>query len=135
MALCALCKPSVSLSVFQVRDINPTAFRTAYEAWKRCKTDLRLYLGLINDLACPACSDGLEAVHVDANMKLFIWQRQREAWRSPHYTEMFIPDDTMQDMMKSIYGLVGKQVGCQMVLLCTAVHCSAAACINVCCYK
>jgi len=98
------------VSVQVVRDINPTAFRTAYEEWKRCRTDLRLYLGLINDLACPACSDGLEAVHIDANMKLFTWQRQRETWRSPHYTELFAADDSMQDMLKSIYGLVGKQV-------------------------
>lgn len=114
------------MSVQVVRDINPTAFRTAYEDWKRCKTDLRLYLGLINDLACPACSDGLEAVHIDANMKLFTWQRQRETWRSPHYTELFVPDDSVQDMLKSIYGLVGKQVRpsccCVCYIVCRVVQ-------------
>lgn len=49
-------------------------------------------------------------MHVDANMKLFTWERQREMWRKPHYTEMFIPDGLVQDVLKAVYGLVGKQV-------------------------
>jgi hypothetical protein len=103
-----------------LRDIGPTAFRTAYDEWKRCQADLRLYLGLINDLICPACSDGLGAVHIDANMKLFTWLRHREEWRTPHYTEFFRPDDEVKAFLKAVYELIGRQVCAQW--LCCALY-------------
>lgn len=107
-----------------LHEIGPIAFRTAYDEWKRCQADLRLYLGLINDLICPACSDGLGAVHIDANMKLFTWLRHREEWRTPHYDEFFRPDDEVKAFLKSVYELVGRQV-CEEQLR-HAVLCSRA---------
>jgi hypothetical protein len=121
--------PPIIVVVQVLREISPTAFRTAYDDWKRCQADLRLYLGLINDLICPACSNGLGAVHIDANMKLFTWLRHREEWRTPHYSEFFRPDDEVKAFLKAVYELVGRQVCGQ--LMCRAVlrlpHLSCAA--------
>ena len=92
------------------REINPTAFRDAWQEWKFCQADQRLHMGLINDLSCPACSEGLGAVHIDANMKLFTWQRHREKWRLPHYS-FFLPDTQVEDTLRAVDKAVGTQVG------------------------
>ncbi len=65
--------------------------------------DLRLYLTLINDLTCPACSQGCEAVHLDGNFKLFTWSRlNREPWRSPYYDEFFSADTDISSWMEGL---------------------------------
>jgi hypothetical protein len=60
--------------------------------------DTRLLLQLLNDLVCPACSEGLAAAHVDGNQKLFTWDRNREPFRTPHYPELFLQDQAVHWM-------------------------------------
>lgn len=86
------------------RDINVAAFRRAHREYKACQLDMRMQIMMINDLLCPACSEGYAGVHIDANMKLFIFKRNppREHWRQPHYTEFFADDE---EVMQTLAGL------------------------------
>ena len=74
------------------RDISVQSFRVAHSEYKFCQQDIRLGIQWLNDLSCPACSEGMAGVHVDSNMKLFTWDRNRELWREHHYDEFFEQD-------------------------------------------
>ncbi|WIA37247.1 hypothetical protein OEZ86_014193 [Tetradesmus obliquus] len=112
-----LCNPTISLSGFLKgivdaaavlhptqprREINMRTFRSAHREYKFCQTDLRLGLQLLNDLECPACSEGMAGVHIDANMKLFTWLRHRELWRQQHYSEFFAADASVQLSLRAL---------------------------------
>eukprot|EP00775_Hariotina_reticulata_P000077 gene77-biopygen206 len=85
----------------QHRAINKEAFRRGYREFKGCQMDLRLGVQLLNDLQCPACSSGSACVHIDSNMKLFVWERARELWRTARYKEFFVSDDDVQLTIKA----------------------------------
>lgn len=92
------------------RNVHPSAFRTAWREWKFCTADQRLHLWKINDLVCPACSDGCAGVHVDGNMKLFTWLRAREPWRPSHFAEFFLADSVVKERLETIDSVTGQQV-------------------------
>jgi hypothetical protein len=103
------------------REINMRTFRSAHREYKFCQTDLRLGLQLLNDLECPACSDGMAGVHIDANMKLFTWLRHRELWRQQHYSEFFADDASVQPSLQALDLAMGSTV--RIVLLCHMLPC------------
>ena len=103
------------------REINMRTFRSAHREYKFCQTDLRLGLQLLNDLECPACSDGMAGVHIDANMKLFTWLRHRELWRQQHYSEFFADDASVQLSLQALDLATGSTV--RIVLLCHMLPC------------
>jgi hypothetical protein len=41
-------------------------------------------------------------VHVDGNLKLFTWDRNREPWRTPHYTEFFRQDQAVKRTLDAL---------------------------------
>ena len=104
--------------------INPAAFSRASHEFKACQLDMRLHLQSLNDLVCPACSDGLAAVHVDGNMKLYNWDRDREPWRKPHYTEFYQQEQTVKCTFDALDLATHNQVGAH----CTSLRTDAAAC-------
>jgi hypothetical protein len=93
------------------RAINPAAFGRASHEFKACQVDMRLHLQLLNDLVCPACSEGLAAVHIDANLKNFTWDRNRETWRTPHYTEFFLHEQAVKRTLDALDLATGNKVG------------------------
>ncbi len=103
------------------REINMRTFRSAHCEYKFCQTDLRLGPQLLNDLECPACSDGMAGVHIDANMKLFTWLRHRELWRQQHYSEFFADDASVQPSLQALDLATGSTV--RIVLLCHMLPC------------
>ena len=90
--------------------MDPAAFRTAWREWKFCTADQRLLVAGTNDLICPACSDGCAGVHVDANMKLFTWERAREVWRRAYFDHFFMCDDTIKQERDATDAVNGQQV-------------------------
>lgn len=86
----------VSLFLQPLRPISADAFRQAAEQYSKCRLDLRLGVMQLNDLDCPACSEGGNAYHIDSNMKLFVWDRDRETWRQAHFKEFFAQDADVQ---------------------------------------
>ena len=92
------------------RQVDAGLFRTAHREWAYHKHDLRRVVGLVDDLACPACSEGCAAVHIDANMKLFTWKRGREAWREHYFQNVFLPDASVQGQLQAIDAVTGTQV-------------------------
>lgn len=85
-----------------LRSINVGAVRRAAEEYSSCLTDLRLGVKQLNDLDCPACSEGGGTFHIDSNMKLFVWQRRRQQWREPHFREFVAPDADVQLTIKAV---------------------------------
>ena len=47
----------------------------------------------INDFECPACYPHPHSLHVDSNMKLYVWDRHKELWRTSYYDGAFIIPD------------------------------------------
>ena len=94
LPLCCVVQP--------LRAINTNAFRRAADEFSNCQLDLRQGVQLLNDLECPACSGGSCAYHVDGNMKLFVWQRQREPWRAAHSQLFFAKDDDVQLTIQAV---------------------------------
>jgi hypothetical protein len=91
------------LSVQPWQGISTGAFRRAAEEYSSCQLDLRLGVKQINDLDCPACSGGNCAYHVDSNMKLFVWQRNRQPWRTPHFCgEFFAESADVQRTLQAV---------------------------------
>jgi hypothetical protein len=113
------------------RAINPAAFSRASHEFKACQLDMRLHLQSLNDLVCPACSDGLAAVHVDGNMKLYNWDRNREPWRKPHYTKFFLQEQAVKCTLDALDLATHNQVGAH----CSSLWTDAAACTahHTCC--
>ena len=103
---CAL----ILLIALQGRNMNREAFKRAFLEYSRFQADSRLYLQQINDLECPACSEGLTAVHVDANMKLFTWDRKRELWRKPYHQQFFVPDEDVVNHIAVLDKVLGSKV-------------------------
>jgi hypothetical protein len=62
---------------------------------------MRLGVQQLDDLTCPACSEGGAAYHIDSNMKLFVWSRNREPWRERHLREFFAADANVQLTLKA----------------------------------
>ena len=97
------------------RPISADAFRHAAEQYSYCQHDLRLGVQQLNDLECPACSDGDCAYHIDSNVKLFAWQRNREPWREPHFKEFFAADADVQLTLNAVDAArVGVRVQAQL---------------------
>lgn len=86
----------------ELRPIRADAFRQAADQYSYCQQDLRLGVQQLNDLECPACSGGDCAYHIDSNMKLFAWLRDREPWRQPHFKEFFAPDADVQLTLNAV---------------------------------
>jgi hypothetical protein len=91
------------------RAINPAAFGRASHEFKACQVGMRLHLQLLNDLVCPACSEGLAAVHIDANLKNFTCNR--EPWRTPHCTEFFLHEQAVKRTLDALDLATGNKVG------------------------
>lgn len=72
--------------------INRRGFDNAQHAFSFTMGDLRMGLQLLVDNACAACSEGCNALSVDANLKNNNWDRGREPTRVPHSND-FIADD------------------------------------------
>ena len=69
---------------------------------------MRLRLQGINDLECAACYPGPHTLHIDANMKLYVWDRQRQAWRSPYHAGLlFQSTEECQQHMRDIDTAIG----------------------------
>jgi hypothetical protein len=83
------------------RAINTRAFRRAVDEYSNCRLDMRLGVQQLDDLTCPACSEGGAAYHIDSNMKLFVWDRNREPWREQHFREFFAADADVQLTLKA----------------------------------
>jgi len=107
--ICLCATPAAPPALQPCRNININAFRTAHREFKFCQMDLRRVLGLLDDLICPACSEGYGAVHIDANMKLFTWARKREEWRTPHY-QLFARDEEVLKRLKALDLATGQRM-------------------------
>lgn len=82
--------------------ISTGAFRRAADEYSSCQLDLRLGIKQLNDLDCPACSEGDTAYHIDSNMKTFVWERGRQPWRKPHFTEFFADSADVQTTLQAV---------------------------------
>ena len=64
----------------------------AYREW-RCNEWEMDKAGLLSSNECPCCSGEQHSFHSDGTMKLYIYDRDREAFRSPYYDDIFIRDE------------------------------------------
>lgn len=69
----------------QGEPINASAFSASYIEWRYCQHDVRSGIQCVDELVCAACQPAPHSVHVDANMKLFVYGRGREPWRLPYH--------------------------------------------------
>lgn len=74
--------------------------------------DIRDCIQLNADLQCAACSPTPHSLHIDANMKLFVYDRHREPWREAYHAgQLFLPSGDCVQHMQDIDRVMGKQVG------------------------
>lgn len=72
--------------------------------------DKRREIQQINDLQCAACSPRPHTLHIDANMKLYVWDRQRQPWREPYHSGVLFQDsDECQQHMQDIDNALGNE--------------------------
>lgn len=84
--------------------------------------DKRLQLLGLRDLACAACHPHPHSLHVDANMKVYVWDRHRQTWRAPYFDGLlFQPSADMQDHMDTLDRLLGRAKVCPCAQHC--LHC------------
>jgi hypothetical protein len=96
----------------QVLPINRAAFTVAHAEWKKLQLEIRMHVGQLKDLECPACVPGERAVHGDGNQKLFTWGRDKEASREPYYQEvLFAPAELVDKDMKAVDKILKNEVG------------------------
>lgn len=75
----------------QARSIREEHVADAFREW-RCnewEMDRAVHLQCTE---CPACNDEQHSTHTDGNMKLFIYDRDRETFRSAYYDDIFLRD-------------------------------------------
>ena len=98
-------RPSSSNAVraAQGEAINQNSFTIAYLEWQYLKADKRRNLQQINDLQCAACSPWPHTLHIDANMKIYVWNRQRQPRRKSYHNGVLFQDsDECRDHMQDI---------------------------------
>jgi hypothetical protein len=96
----------------QVVSINRDAFTVAHAEWKKLQLEIRMHVGQLNDLNCPACVPGERSLHGDGNQKLLTWARDRQASREPYYQDvLFVSADLVDKDMKAVDKVLGKEVG------------------------
>lgn len=93
--------------------------------------DTRLLLQLLNDLVCPACSEGLAAAHADGNQKLFTWDRNREPFRTPHYPELFLQDQAVKRTLDALDIATRNKVSCRLLHVFSCCCCSVCVFVRV----
>lgn len=90
--------------------INQTTFTGAYLEWSYLEVDKRRELQQIQDLQCAACWPRPHTLHIDANMKLYVWDRQRQAWREPSHSGVLFQDSAeCQEHMRDIDNALGNE--------------------------
>lgn len=88
--------PSLCHAAQVAHAINRRGFGDALHAFSFTKADLRMGLQLLYGNACPGCSEGCNALAVDANLKANNWERGREPTRVPHSNDFFADDGAVQ---------------------------------------
>jgi hypothetical protein len=84
--------------------IPEQSFRKAYGEWRSCMFEQRDHYQQIHDIVCPSCEISGGSYHIDANMKLYTWDRDYESWRtSPYYEQnLFWDDAVVQSHIKGL---------------------------------
>lgn len=93
---CCCCVYARTLPSQPAKGINHHAFDDAWRAYALAMADVRKGIRLLIDTVCPACSDGCNAIHIDGNLKLFVWERLRELWCLLHCHDFFIDSGAAQ---------------------------------------
>lgn len=75
----------------QEKVIREEHVQDAYREW-RCNEWEMDRAGLLSSTECPCCSKEQHSIHSDGNMKLYIYDRNREEFRAPYYDDIFIRD-------------------------------------------
>ena len=108
-ACISYCNDAVG-TIAQGEAVNQTSFTAAYLEWSYSEADKRREIQQINDLQCAACSPRPHTLHVDANMKLYVWNRQRQAWREPYHSGVLFQDSNeCQQHMQDIDNALGNE--------------------------
>ncbi|KAK9908751.1 hypothetical protein WJX75_002335 [Coccomyxa subellipsoidea] len=81
----------------------------AYREW-RCNEWEMDRAGLLSSTECPCCSKEQHSIHSDGNMKLYIYDRNREEFRAPYYDDIFIRDGVVLRHIEALdLALTGQQ--------------------------
>lgn len=101
----------------QEEEINQSGFTASFTEWQYMQHDRRNFIQCINELTCAACQPAPHSLHIDANMKLFVYARNREPWRERYHSELFLPSELVVQHIKDIDAAMGKQVTRLFLLL------------------
>ncbi len=92
----------------QGQSINQDTFSDCYLEWRYKEGDLRLRVQGINDLDCPACFPAPHTLHIDANMKLYVWDLHRQLWREEYHAGLLFQSmEECQQHMREIDAAAG----------------------------
>ena len=91
--------------------MNATGFTTSFQEWQYMEHDKRLSIQCIDELACAACQPIPHSLHIDANMKLFVYDRKREPWREAYLADrLFLSSELVVQHINDLDAAMGKQV-------------------------
>ena len=77
--ICQVASITLFVMPAQGQSINQDTFTDCCLEWRYKEVDMRLRLQGIDDLECAACYSAPHTLHIDANMKLYVWDWQRQA--------------------------------------------------------
>ena len=102
--------------MLQEQAINATTFTQCCMEWRYMQLDTRLRLLGLKNMACAACQPHPHSVHIDANMKLYVWDRRRQPWRQSYLAGLLFQRSTaMKEHMDTVDQLMGRaKVGCAL---------------------
>ena len=93
----------------QVEAIQQPSFMPAFLEWQHMQQDKRFVMQGLNDFVCPACYPAPHSLHVDANMKAFVWDHSRQPWRAAYHTGLLFQDSSEAvEHMTTVDALLGK---------------------------
>jgi hypothetical protein len=95
----------------QGEELNASGFMASFTEWRYMQHDKRLHIQRIDELKCAACQPAPHSLHIDANMKLFVYDRKCEPWREAYHAErLFLSSELVVQHIKDIDAAMNKQV-------------------------
>ena len=79
--------------------IKQQIFQTVFNEYRFREHSKRFTMQHINEFECPACWPHPHSLHVDGNMKLSTWDRNREMFRHYYNGAFFLAD---QDVLQHL---------------------------------
>ena len=82
------------IAIMQGKMITETTFQVAYAEYWRHQQEIAIMYSLLVPIGCPACSPSPSSVHIDGNMKLFVYDHGYDMYTQlkPYFDWLFGDD-------------------------------------------